>query len=707
MASLFYMPFRPAYDSAGISVPGGQAYFTLEGTNTSSPVYEDSALTVPLSNPLVANGVGKFPTAYLDDAVSYRVRIYAKNAEVGVDTPLEEMDPYSTSLFDGPLYASDRTELSDLPTTGGPALFSEPGREGTFVWSSANNAANVTADPQQGIYVPPATDTTGASGAWVRKFNGPVYPEWFGAIGDGATNEQAAIQAAINYQVGQLGGTVRFRAKTYRCNSALSWSGAPIELVGDGSGVQPTGGTILYFPNSVSASGCINAKNGAAGLGAGSALRRLRIKGGGGAAVSDANAALGLGCGVLWQCNGGTIDDVVVQSCEGNGFYILSSTGVADATINANNGTMRGLHCWNNSKNGFATAGVDSNRNTVVKLDCVSNGQFAIYENSSLGNTYLDPHGASNAGGLIRLGNVTRANVFIGVYKEADVSALALQIDAGGGGRNYADLRQVEGTTGVPGTVTITDSSATGDNVWISRGYYQNQGKFGTTNGTVGTVTIDDLGIVHYKGSFARFGSADAASNYDIYNSNGTILFYSDQSVGANFYSAGAVTFQYDSTGINLASGKALKYNGTAVFTTGILTAAAFPALTGDVTTSAGSLTTTLPAATVVAKVSGQALAPASVAIGSGTALTKAVVYTPTITPASVAAATVAEQTFTVTGLTTADKVIVNPPAIANATGIVGARVSAADTLAIRFVNPTAGALTPTSGTYTVLAFRS
>jgi hypothetical protein len=96
------------------------------------------------------------------------------------------------------------------------------------------------------------------------------------------------------------------------------------------------------------------------------------------------------------------------------------------------------------------------------------------------------------------------------------------------------------------------------------------------------------------------------------------------------------------------------------------------------------------------------------VGIGSGgTDLTLAKVYTPSITPASVAAATVAEQTFTVAGLTTADKVIVNPPSIANATGIVGARASAADTLALRFTNPTAGALTPTAGTYTVLAFRS
>lgn len=93
--------------------------------------------------------------------------------------------------------------------------------------------------------------------------------------------------------------------------------------------------------------------------------------------------------------------------------------------------------------------------------------------------------------------------------------------------------------------------------------------------------------------------------------------------------------------------------------------------------------------------------------IGGGTEITKIAVYSQTITPASVGAATVAEQTFTVTGLTTADKVIVNAAAISNATGIAGVRVSAADTLAVRFTNPTAGALTPTAGTWQIIAIRS
>lgn len=99
---------------------------------------------------------------------------------------------------------------------------------------------------------------------------------------------------------------------------------------------------------------------------------------------------------------------------------------------------------------------------------------------------------------------------------------------------------------------------------------------------------------------------------------------------------------------------------------------------------------------------------PGSLALGSGgTALTYAKVYAANITPASVAANTSAEQTFTVTGLTTADVVSLMNPAQTVGIGIVGVRVSAADTLAIHFANFTAGALTPAVGIHKLIAFRS
>lgn len=77
-----------------------------------------------------------------------------------------------------------------------------------------------------------------------------------------------------------------------------------------------------------------------------------------------------------------------------------------------------------------------------------------------------------------------------------------------------------------------------------------------------------------------------------------------------------------------------------------------------------------------------------------------------TITPASVGAATTASQTFTIPGLRTTDFVDVTGPAPTAGTGIVGSRVSAANTLQIDFINATAGSLTPVSGSYGITLAR-
>lgn len=68
------------------------------------------------------------------------------------------------------------------------------------------------------------------------------------------------------------------------------------------------------------------------------------------------------------------------------------------------------------------------------------------------------------------------------------------------------------------------------------------------------------------------------------------------------------------------------------------------------------------------------------------------------LTPASVAANTSAEQTFTVPGLPAGSTVFVNSDSPQTGLTIGGARVSALNTLAITFVNNTAAAITPTAG---------
>ena len=65
MPEMFVLPFRPAYDSNGRFAPGAQAWFTASETNTPVAVWVDEAMSIPHANPLVADGLGKFPRAYL------------------------------------------------------------------------------------------------------------------------------------------------------------------------------------------------------------------------------------------------------------------------------------------------------------------------------------------------------------------------------------------------------------------------------------------------------------------------------------------------------------------------------------------------------------------------------------------------------------------------------------------------------------------
>ena len=93
-----------------------------------------------------------------------------------------------------------------------------------------------------------------------------------------------------------------------------------------------------------------------------------------------------------------------------------------------------------------------------------------------------------------------------------------------------------------------------------------------------------------------------------------------------------------------------------------------------------------------------------------GRQIAKLSIFTIALTPAIVATITTAEQTFAVPaveGLAVGDVVLVQKPTSQAGLGICGARVSAANTLAITWVNPTAGGLTPTAGeVYTVVQIR-
>lgn len=79
-----------------------------------------------------------------------------------------------------------------------------------------------------------------------------------------------------------------------------------------------------------------------------------------------------------------------------------------------------------------------------------------------------------------------------------------------------------------------------------------------------------------------------------------------------------------------------------------------------------------------------------------------------TLSPTIVNTITAPEQTFTVNGLLVGDIVNVYKPTVQAGLGVLGARVTATNTLGIQFINPTAGNITPTAGEiYVIKVVRS
>lgn len=106
------------------------------------------------------------------------------------------------------------------------------GGQGVFIWDSSDLSVSVTADTQAGVYVPPNSDNTGASGAWVRVINGLYHPEWFGAIVDDAVSDLTAIQAAYD-----LGNRVQLSAGTYDIDGEIVLDTTGFTFQGAGVGL--------------------------------------------------------------------------------------------------------------------------------------------------------------------------------------------------------------------------------------------------------------------------------------------------------------------------------------------------------------------------------------------------------------------------------------------------------------------------------------
>jgi len=130
--------------------------------------------------------------------------------------------------------AATRSALKALDTTKIKAAnLQESGREGLFLWVIGDFSAKITADTQEGIFIK-ASAIASTAGAWVRVYQGDISVKWFGAVGDGTTADNVAIQAAVDMCGFFGGGYVLLPVGNFKIGTAITVSKNYVKIRGTG-----------------------------------------------------------------------------------------------------------------------------------------------------------------------------------------------------------------------------------------------------------------------------------------------------------------------------------------------------------------------------------------------------------------------------------------------------------------------------------------
>lgn len=134
--------------------------------------------------------------------------------------------------FTANISVATRTDLKALDTTVTKSIIlREGGREGVFVWLVGDYSAQVTADPQEGVYIKADAIAT-TLGVWARVYDRLLTSFFGGSPSATATANVTAFQAAITYAEIYT-GALHIPSGSYSFDAGLVIA-ATINLTGDG-----------------------------------------------------------------------------------------------------------------------------------------------------------------------------------------------------------------------------------------------------------------------------------------------------------------------------------------------------------------------------------------------------------------------------------------------------------------------------------------
>lgn len=284
------------FTSTGAVLTGGKLYTYAAGTTTPAVTYTSSNGATPWTNPVVLDAAGRVPGSgeiWLTDGIIYKFVLkdsndvliatydnitginsnsvaYTNQQEIVTATAGQTVfnlgisyQPATNSLsvfVDGVNQYGPGAQYSYVETDSNTVTFNSGlhvGAEVKFTTTQQQGAGAV--DASQVTYDPPFTGSVATNVE--AKLAQTVSVKDFGAVGDGVTNDTAAVQAAVN-----AADSVYFPAGTYLCDTVT---------LHDNSSLYGDGAASIIKQNTVSSSyGTLYANSGSSG----SYVRNLEIR---------------------------------------------------------------------------------------------------------------------------------------------------------------------------------------------------------------------------------------------------------------------------------------------------------------------------------------------------------------------------------------------------------------------------------------------
>jgi hypothetical protein len=417
-------------ESEEFTATQGQTVFTLTTTTFAG---EDTLA-------VYVNGVRQSHSAYT--ASSPNLITFSGGLQDGDEVIFTVNESTSTTLTASQISGLTVDTVADLANaehrTGSLQLLGfhtkGDGGGGVFYWDASKDKSEhnggTVIDPDkaglvanwattQALYFTP--EVTG-QGCWVREYSGAVNVKWFGAKGDGVSDDTLAFKTVLNISVpfessASAGLSVYAPIGVYILSDELQLKRS-VELKGRGGGAPILPMTKLKFINNtrgiqINRGNTLGDTLEATGTGSseGSVIESIWLEGNG---VTNS------------YCNGFHLRArAVIRNCKATNFgndgcHIVATFSSTDgyAFGNANTFHLENCSFRDNARHGFYCDGADVNAGTIHGCDSSHNGGDSFHDSSFLGNTYTGCHADPDAGYGYVTDNDNSATVFLNCYCE-------------------------------------------------------------------------------------------------------------------------------------------------------------------------------------------------------------------------------------------------------------------------------------------------